>query len=108
MKQATLSISIDENHSVDVRFEGEVWFEVPMLWALELGKSWLTEKIKRDQTCSTAGTTAQERSEIVVTKSEAISLFLDAREKIENRLQAIVKADDSQKFTIDSEILSKI
>lgn len=35
-------------------------------------------------------------------------MFLDAREKIENRLQAIAKADDSQKFTIDSEILSKI
>lgn len=108
MKQAILSISIDENHSVEVRFEGEIMFEIPMLWALELGKNWLTDKIKNDQNLSTAWTTKEEQSESIVTKSEAINIFLDARTKIENRLQAIAKSDDSQKFRIDSEIISKI
>lgn len=75
---------------------------------MDISKSWLVEKIKNDQRVGSAGTTEEEQSEREVSKSEALNTYLDARTKIENRLQAIARSSDSQKFTINEEILSKL
>lgn len=108
MKTAILSVTIDEKNSVEVRFDGEIALEVPMLWALAIAKEWMIDKIRDDQNVAQAGKQKEEQTEKQVTKSEALGVYLDARNTIEQRLQIIARSSDSQTFRIDPELLSKI
>ena len=109
MKQAILSVTVNEQNSVEVRFQGEPQFQIPMLWALEFAKQYMVDTIKATQTYSVGWQkAAAEDQEREVTKSEAVGLYLDARKKLEERLQAIVRSDEKQTFTVNDSLLSNL
>lgn len=109
MKQAIMSISVDEKNTVEVRFQGETWFHIPMMWAIDIAKVWLVERIKSTQSFATSDwQTTEESQEREVSRSEAIGVYLDARQKIEQRLQAIVHCDESAKFKVNDNLLSNL
>ena len=108
MKQAILSVVIDEKNNVEVRMQGEPSFSVPMLWALDIAKNWLVKKATEGNTATSEWQTAEELAEKEVSRSDAIGVYLDARTKIENRLQAIVKSDETQTFRINADLLSNL
>lgn len=109
MKQAILSVTIDAKNDVEVRFQGDPSFHIPMMWAVDIAKVWLVDRIKSMQSIATSnGQTAEENQEKEVSKSEAIGAYLDARTKIEQRLQVIVQCHNTAKFKINDNLLSKL
>lgn len=46
MKQAILSVTVDEANSVEVRFQGEPGFHIPMLGAIDIARDWMIQRIK--------------------------------------------------------------
>ena len=109
MKQAILSVTVDEQNTVEVRFQGEPWFHIPMMWALDIAKVWLIDRLKQTQSVATSDwQTAEESQEREVSRPEAIGVYLDARTKIEQRLQAIVHCDESAKFKVNDNLLSNL
>ncbi len=86
-----LNIIIDEKGNLDVKYWWNLDLMMSMIWWLELVKDRLKFLV----------------SEKSVWRQEAILEYLEARKKIENRLQAIAKSE-WQVFIINKDLLNNL
>ena len=111
---AILSITLDKTNSVEVRFKGEEYLELPMLGTLKIAEQYLLSRLNKrmakteDETCKTKNGIYNWNQEKVVPKQEALWFYLDLRQTIEDRLQAIATADDTAQFQVDESLSHKI
>lgn len=96
MKTAVMSLHVDEEGNVDVRFQGDDSLKLPMLGSLDLGKSWLLRELNKGRTDHKGNLDGEK----TIGKNEAINFYLEKRKEIESRLEAISKSDDRAVFKI--------
>lgn len=103
MKKAILSICIDEQNAVDVRFEWQNNLIVPMFGWIEVAKDWLLNRLKENWNIA-----SPDSDLLTVWKSDALWHYLEVWKTIEQRIQAINKSDPNAKFSIDTDLLKKL
>ena len=105
-RQAVISIEMDRQWNFEIRWDGDNMYRLPMMGALDFGKDYLKDQIRWGSAVSASETCRNEEKEYntgnvqVVSKQEAISLYLDAFEKIQNRLTAIAWTDDRATYQV--------
>jgi len=105
--QTVLIVSVDENGIVDVKYDDphNVWIQV--LWWIELAKTLVLEKLMNTVVTKTWNQKRKPQEESV-SKEEMIWLLLKHRKKIESRIDAVSKADESQSFTVNKSLFDEI
>jgi hypothetical protein len=94
-RKAVISIEMDQVGNFEIRWDGDNQYRLPMMGALDFGKDYLKDQIRGGSAISASEICRNEQKEYntgkvqVVSKQEAISLYLDAFEKIQNRLTAM-------------------
>ena len=114
MKQAVLSIQVDDKNNLEVRFQGEPALELSMIGALKFAEKYLVDRINArsavsaTETCKNSENLYNAENEKIVSKDDAIGIYLDAWSKIESRIQAINKAPKQATFAVNESLLSNL
>lgn len=101
-----LSIEIDEHEDFEIRYEGDNLYRLPMMGALDFAKDYLKNQIYKSGGISDAEICRKPKDEYnhpkteSVSKQEAISLYMDAYEKIKDRLTIIAATDDRATYQV--------
>lgn len=102
-------IEVDENLNVNVHYNDKAWMAVALLWAVEVAKEALLERIANASKTSIAwGEKEIAGKEVALKKDEAIGVYLKAWKLIESRITAIRKADDQSEFCVNKSLLDTL
>jgi hypothetical protein len=105
-RKAVISIEMDQIGNFEIRWDWDNQYRLPMMGALDFGKDYLKDQIRWGSAISEAETCRKEEKEYntekvqVVSKQEALSLYLDAYEKIKHRLTLIAWTDDRATYQV--------
>lgn len=112
---AIMSLIVDSRNNVDVRFEGSQVLRLSMLGALDFGKDWLLKQISvtnsvsdNKQVFAKNNQSAYHKNEEVVSKSSALSHYIEMRDILQKRMQVIAKSDPKSQFRIDPSFKEKL
>lgn len=100
---SVLSISLDKQNRVEVRFNWDEGSMISMLGWIDVAKAWLLDRMKK---CWNVVCDDYRPNEVDVWKSDAILHYVREKQVIDSRLEAIKNSDDDQLFKIPS-ILSE-
>ena len=104
MKQAILSICVDQQNAVEVRFDGDPMMIVSMFGWIEVAKDWLLNRLKENWNIAWS----EDQTELTLSKSDALGHYLEIWKKIEQRIQAINKSDPKATFTVDPDLFQNM
>lgn len=105
-RKAVISIEMDQVGNFEIRWDGDNQYRLPMMGSLDFAKDYLKDQIRWGSAVSTSEICRNSEKEYntekvqVVSKQEAISLYLDAFEKIKNRLTMIAWTDDRATYQV--------
>lgn len=102
-------IEVDEKLNINVHYNDKGWLAVALLWAVEVAKWMLLERIANaSKTSISWGEKEIAWQEVAMKKDEAIGVYLKARKLIESRITAIRQADDKQEFCVNKSLLDTL
>lgn len=104
MKQAILSICVDQQNAVEIRFDGDQMMIVSMFWWIEVAKDWLLNKLKENWNIAWS----DDQQELTLSKSDALWHYLKIWKKVEQRIQAINKSDQQATFQVDPDLFQNM
>jgi len=107
MITSQIVISVDEFLNANVQYEDHDWLWLAMLWAIELAKTLVLERLNKNNVTKSWNWLEKQQEE-TVSKQEAITLLLKTRKKIESRIDAIHKSDEQQTFVLNKSLLDQI
>lgn len=107
MPKSQIVISVDEYLNADVQYDDQAWCWLAVLWAIELAKTLVLEKLNEKQ-ITKSWNWIEKPQEERVSKDEAIRLLLKTRKKVEARIDAINRSDDQQTFVFNKSLLDQI
>lgn len=114
MSKIIATITTDQNWSVTTSFEGDLHLLTTLVWAMDIAKDFIKDQVRKDLTTNDIEKNSCNKNENLdnqfkeVWKTEAIWILLDAREKIEQRLQSVAKSDERVKLKIDKNLFEKL
>lgn len=115
MNSSSLIVTVTDKGAFEINVRGDDVNMMTLLGACEYAKNWLMEEIRNEKEdeytqdnrrgdCKTQDSAYTDT--ITVSKQEAMNALLDARQTLEQRLQAIVRADDRAVFQIPRQLSS--
>lgn len=105
-RKAVISIEMDQVGNFEIRWDGDNQYRLPMMGSLEFAKDYLKDQIRWASAVSASEICRNSEKEYntekvqVVSKQEALSLYLDAYEKIKDRLTLIAWTDDRATYQV--------
>lgn len=105
-RKAVISIEMDQIGNFEIRWDGDNQYRLPMMGSLDFAKDYLKDQIRWGSAVSASEICRNSEKEYntekvqVVSKQEAISLYLDAYEKIKDRLSAMAWTDDRATYQV--------
>lgn len=105
-RKAVISIEMDQLWNFEIRWKGDNHLKIAMMGALDFWKDYLKSEILKGSAISDSEICRKEENAYtewqynVVSKNEAISLYLEAFEKIQSRLTAIAGTDERSTYQV--------